>query len=82
VTLKVDPKAACDPEKCSESRPITLEKINQWVQRKAKTKIDAAFGTIFEINQCCQRSKQKNFIYFPLENGRLKFKNPSCMCGK
>jgi hypothetical protein len=45
VTLKADPKAACDPEKCSESRTINVH-WRKSTQRKAGIEIDAAFGTI------------------------------------
>jgi hypothetical protein len=37
---------------------------------------DAALGTIFRINKCSQRSKQKLHINFSLELGRLKIKKP------
>jgi hypothetical protein len=40
--------------------------------RKPEQKFDAAFGTIFRISKCFQRSKQKLHIPFSLELGRLK----------
>jgi hypothetical protein len=40
--------------------------------RKPEQKFDAAFGTIFRIGMCFQRSKQKLHINFSLDVGRLK----------
>jgi hypothetical protein len=39
---------------------------------KPEQNFDAAFGTIFRINKCFQRSKEKLHINFSLELGRLK----------
>jgi hypothetical protein len=56
-----------------------LEEIDQWQQRKAGTEIVyAAFGTIFIINNCFQRSKQKLlnwYIFF-----HKVFKLFGCLC--
>jgi len=49
-------KAAYDPENCSERPSREKEMLKQT--------FDAAFGTIFRISKCFQRSKQKLFIYF------------------
>jgi hypothetical protein len=39
---------------------------------KPEQKFDAAFGTVFRITKCFQRSKQKHYIYFSLEQGRIE----------
>jgi hypothetical protein len=59
VTLIVVPEAACDPENCFD-RNSTNE------QRKDQKKFEAAFGTIFKICKCVQRSR--NFILIFLLN--------------
>ncbi len=61
VTLKVVPKAH---ENCSESR--AMEEINNARQGKPEQTFDVAFGTIFRIKKCFQRSKQKVNIHFSL----------------
>jgi hypothetical protein len=38
----------------------------------SEQKFDAAYGTIFRISKCFQRSKQKLYIYFSAEQPRLK----------
>jgi hypothetical protein len=47
-------------------------KINQSEQGKPEQKFDAAFGTLFRISECFQRSKQKLHNNFSLEVCRLK----------
>jgi hypothetical protein len=39
---------------------------------KLEQKFDAAYGTIFRISKCFQRSNEKLHINFSLELGRLK----------
>ncbi len=43
---------------------------------KLEQKFDAAYGTIFRISKCFQRSNQKLHINFSLERGRLKIYKP------
>jgi hypothetical protein len=43
-------------------------------KRKLKQKFDAAYGTIFRISECFQRSKQQLHINFSIELDRLKLK--------
>jgi hypothetical protein len=43
------------------------EKITNESKGKPEQKFDAAYGTIFRINKCFQRSKQKLHINFSLE---------------
>ncbi len=57
--VKVVTKAGCDPENCIQLRKSTNES-----EVKPDQKSDTAFGTIFRINKCFQRSKQKVNIYF------------------
>jgi hypothetical protein len=63
VPLKVVPKPACDSENFSESRPMYVhkKKLTNESKEKPEQKFDAAFGTIFRISKCFQRSN-KNFI--------------------
>jgi hypothetical protein len=63
VILKNVPRAG---NECS------LEKLNNESKEKPEEKFDAAFGTIFRIRKCFQRSKQKLHIDFTLELGRLE----------
>jgi hypothetical protein len=74
VPLKVVPKPACDSENFSESRPMYehKKKLTNESKEKPEQKFDAAFGTIFRISKCFQRSKQKLHIDFSLELSRLK----------
>jgi hypothetical protein len=44
--------------------------------RNRNLKFDAAYGTIFRISKCFQRSKQKLHISFSLELDRLKILKP------
>ncbi len=59
MTVKVVPKAVCDPEIFSESRPyVHWRKWN--IEREGKLEqFDAAFGTIFRRSKCFLRSKDK-----------------------
>ncbi len=71
VTLKVVPKAACDPKivrkaamnvQCQKSTICSEGKLEQKL-----TVQKAAFKTIFRNSKCFQRIKQKLYINFSLE---------------
>jgi hypothetical protein len=55
---------------------VRWKKLTNESKGKPGQKFYAAFGTIFRINKCFQRSKQKLHINFSLELGRLKIQNP------
>jgi hypothetical protein len=69
LTLKVVPKAACANEIVQRHwRKSTNE------SKKTEQKFDAAFDQFFRISKCFQRSKQKLFNFFVLNEARLKIK--------
>jgi hypothetical protein len=49
-----------------------MKKLTNENKGKPEQKFDGAFVTIFSISKCFQRSKQKIYIRFSLELGRLK----------
>jgi hypothetical protein len=55
---------------------LCTEKLTNESKGKPEHKFDAAFGPIFRINECFQRSKQKLYINFSLELDRLKILKP------
>jgi hypothetical protein len=55
---------------------VHWKKLTNESKGKPGQKFDAAFGTIFRIDKCFQRSKQKLHINFSLELGRLKIWKP------
>jgi hypothetical protein len=69
VTLKVAPKTVLKLAMiCTDTNDMyrrTLKKSTNGSKGKYKQK-DAAFGTIFKVIKCFQKSKQKFYIYFPL----------------
>ena len=69
VTLRNFPKAAYDSENCSSA--MNRESTNE-SEGKPERKCDAAHGTSCKLNKDFQRSKQHLYIYFSLEQGRLK----------
>ncbi len=61
-------------------RESTLEKIDKWEQRKARTEILCSFRSIFRISKCFRRSKQKLYIYFSLEHRTRQDFKTICAC--
>ncbi len=59
MTLKIVPKAACDPENCSSAMNVHWRKSTNESEGKPEQKFDVAFGTVFKISKYFQRSKQK-----------------------
>jgi hypothetical protein len=68
---KICPKTACDTENVSKAAmnicmySVHWEKETNASEGKPE-QTDAAFGKIFRISKCFQRSKQKLSIYFLL----------------
>ncbi len=50
-----------------------MEEINHARQGKPEQTFDVAFGTIFRIKKCFQRSKQKVNIHFLFKKSDYKF---------
>jgi hypothetical protein len=73
--MKIVPKASYE---CTGT--LYWKKSTNESKGKPEQKFDAAFGTIFRINKCSQRSKQKLHINFSLELVRLKIKKIFCAC--
>ncbi len=64
---KSSSKCRCSHEIVQKAdNEFTLEKINQWKQRKDGPEIWCGLWTIFRISKCFQKSKQKLYIYFSL----------------
>jgi hypothetical protein len=63
VSLKVVPKPACDRKSAMN---VHWKKSTNESKRKPEQKFDAAFGTIFGISKCFQRSKQNFTLVFLL----------------
>ncbi len=71
---------------CSESRMWSLKMLTDRhcmysvENRPMRENIYEDLGTIFRIGRCFQRNKQKLYIYFSLEQGRLKIYKAICAC--
>jgi hypothetical protein len=75
VTPKVVLKAACDSEKCSESRLWRVLYMRKSTAKDSRNgNFYAAFGTTFRISKCSQRSMQKlfNCFFFTRQPKNLK----------
>jgi hypothetical protein len=84
MTIKVVPKAACDPESCSKSQPCTVCTLYtreiRPMRRKPEQKFDAAAEQSFELVSVSKEATRKFiFIFQTLKQGRLKIKNHLCM---
>jgi hypothetical protein len=62
LTLKIVPKAACDPENCSSAITVHCRKSTSESEGKSEQKLDVTFGTVLKISKCFQRSEQKTNI--------------------
>ncbi len=60
---------------------VHLKKLTSESKGKPEQNFDAAFGAIFTIGKCFQRSKQKVHLDLCLELNRLKIKKLNiCAC--